>query len=221
MGAWIWDTTIRELNALNYTAYSLTLSGLGSKQDVADITLETHITDVINFIDEYELENVILVGHSYSGLVAGQVADRIADKIKHVIYLNAFLPETGKSLIDSFGEAQAKLERQSIEENSGLWLPPTSEGLANEPDISLEQQQWLSNRLVPHPGRTVTDPAKLHNTLADQQATYIACRMPDESSEDIEAKCNTFGWNFQYIEAGHWAMLSSLDELIDVMTSVN
>ncbi|MEM9953009.1 MAG: alpha/beta hydrolase family protein [Chloroflexota bacterium] len=220
MGAWIWDSTISSLQSQGHTAYTLNLSGLDrtkSSDKVDDIALETHVTDVLTFIEAKQLDGITIVGHSYSGIVVGQVANRIPDKIKHIIYINAFLPQDGKALVDDFGEGQAEQERNEIMANGGWWLPPILDGIAIETDLSHEQQLWLNSQLVPHPGRTVTDTVQLSKPLLTQNATYIACRTTDESSDEIQTLCKEYGWQFYRLNAGHWPMVSVLDNLIKLL----
>src|ERR1700743_3969945 len=101
-GSWAWKPVARQLRQRGFEVYAPNLSGVGARRhihcDVLD--LNTHIEDVAALLRFEELDNVLLVGHSYGGMVVTGAADREIDRIKGMIYLDAFLPESGQSLWD-------------------------------------------------------------------------------------------------------------------------
>ena len=101
-GGWAFKEVERLLRADGHTVYRPTLTGQGEKVHLAgllttNIDLNLHITDVVNVIEWEKLQDIVLVGHSYGGMVITGVADRVPDRIKHVIYLDAIVPENGES----------------------------------------------------------------------------------------------------------------------------
>jgi pimeloyl-ACP methyl ester carboxylesterase len=126
MGAWVWNPASSGLRALGHDVYPLTLSGLDDEHaDVSDVGLETHVDDVLSVLEECDLRDVAVVGHSYSGIVAGQVADRALDRVAHTVFVDAFLPH------DAFPEPQRKDELRQIAENGGRWPAPDVAGAAD------------------------------------------------------------------------------------------
>jgi pimeloyl-ACP methyl ester carboxylesterase len=219
MGAWVWEPVGGGLRALGHDVYPLTLSGLDDGDaGVSDVGLRTHVDDVLSVLEEGDLRDVVVVGHSYSGIVAGQVADRAHDRVAHTVYVDAFLPCDGKSMLDAFGERQREQELAQIAGNGGRWPAPGLDGVLGEPDLSEEQARWLAGRLVGHPGRTVSEPAVLGRPLAEQRATYVACAFED--SDDVAALRGEPGWAFRELEAGHWPMVSVPDELVALLDDV-
>jgi len=101
-GGWCYRDTAAALRAMGHTVHTPTHTGLGEKAHLASesITLETHVRDVIGCIEAEELDDIILCGHSYGGMVITQVADRLGSRIKALVYLDAFLPQHGQSLND-------------------------------------------------------------------------------------------------------------------------
>lgn len=101
-GGWDWKTVDKHLSAKGHTVYRPTLTGLGEKYHLnsPNITLTTHINDIVNMIIFERLENVVLVGHSYGGMVLTGVMDRIPQRIKHVTFVDAMVPDDGMSMID-------------------------------------------------------------------------------------------------------------------------
>src|SRR4051812_12969218 len=104
-GGWEHKKLAEALQADGHIVHRVTLTGQGDRSHLAsaDIGLSVHIQDVVNFIEWEDLHDIVLVGHSYGGMVITGVADRVAGGIKHVIYLDAFLPENGESLYSSMG----------------------------------------------------------------------------------------------------------------------
>lgn len=103
-GGWDWQTVAKHLSAKGHTVYRPTLTGLGEKYHLAspEINLTTHINDVVNTIVFEKLHNIILVGHSYGGMVITGVMDRIPERIQHVTFLDAMVPDDGMSVNDIF-----------------------------------------------------------------------------------------------------------------------
>lgn len=104
--------------------YTPTLTGLGERSHLlkADINLDTHIQDVVNVIEYEDLNNVVLVGHSYAGMVVTGVADRIPSRISHLLYLDAFMPDNGKALKD-YTPPPPRAYRKTPVPKHGRWLP--------------------------------------------------------------------------------------------------
>lgn len=218
MGAWAWDDVAARLRALGHRPHPLTLSGLDGDGNASDVSLETHVADVVDLLESRDLRDAIVVGHSYSGIVAGLVADRKPERVAHVVYITAFLPRNGEALIDVFSQEQREDERRQIEEYGGLWPPPDAEGLAYEKDLTEPQRKRLLDHFVKHPGRTVTEPVVFRGSLAEQRATYIVCAPEQgETPAAIVDLKDELTWTIRRIAAGHFPMLSVPRELADMI----
>jgi pimeloyl-ACP methyl ester carboxylesterase len=103
-GAWaggvVWRQLAPRLRKAGHEVYALTLTGIGERKHLLsrEIGLDTHIKDVIGVIEDEDLSDIVLVGHSYVGMVISGVADRVPEKIGSLVYLDAFVPENGQSL---------------------------------------------------------------------------------------------------------------------------
>jgi len=215
MGAWVWESITQQLRTKGHQVYPVTLSGLSKDADNSEVELATHVSDVLAILEENDLHDVILVGHSYSGIVVGQVTDRAPERVAHTVYVDAFLPHNGKSLLDAFDEPQRLDELKQIKENDGRWPAPNVEGAADGHGLNKEQAQWLVKRLVDHPGRTVSEPAVMNRSLKEQDATYIVCSFED--SDDVAAMRNEPNWTFRKLEVGHWPMVAAPTELVGLL----
>lgn len=224
LGGWVWEPVVRGLQERGHTAHAMTLSGLdGRGAPAAEIGLATHVDDVLSLLEKDDSHDVIVVGHLYSGLVAGQVADRAPDRVAHTVFLEAFLPHDGQRMVDAFDEDEKsrQAEIDQIARNEGLWPPPSAQDVAQESDLSAEQQRELVARFVAHPGRTVTEPARLARPLSAQRATYIACTKAGHwASADVAAMRTEPNWTFRTLDAGHWPMVSVPTQLVAMLDRI-
>jgi pimeloyl-ACP methyl ester carboxylesterase len=219
MGEWVWEPVTDRLRAFGHRVHPVTLSGLDNENaDVSAIGLETHVGDVMSVLEEKDLRNVIVVGHSYSGVVTGQVADRAPDRVSHTVFVEAFLPHDRKSMLHAFPEPQREDELRQIAENDGRWPAPDLESVADGHGLSVEQARWLTERLVDHPGRTVSELAVLNRPLAEQRATYVACSFGD--SNDVASMRGEPNWSFRALRTGHWPMVSAPAALTKLLAEV-
>jgi len=160
-GSWSFKRTDSILSAKGYTVYRPQLTGQGERVHLAspDIDLNTHIKDVVNTILFENLHDIVLVGHSYGGMVITGVADSIPERIKQLIYLDAFVPNDGESAITARADGQSGPERESV---NGFIVP-----------------QWVKEtdplpKDVPQSLKTFTTPVSWKNPRAKAlKATYI------------------------------------------------
>lgn len=224
MGEWIWEPTVDQLRGQGLEAATLTLEGLepeASDYDISHVPMERHVTQVANMILEWPDRPVILVGHSYSGMVVGQVADRLPDRVSSSIHFDSFLPIDGCSLIDNWGSdpAERARERSEIESGNGhpfRWVPPPRQALELEPGLTPQDTEFLLERFTAHPGHTVLDPAHLDRPVSQQKALFVASaatniphmlRTPDAAT-----------WDIRVMESGHWPMLERPQDVVDLIT---
>jgi pimeloyl-ACP methyl ester carboxylesterase len=216
-GGWVWDVVGSRLRQSGHVVHQLTLPGLDDEDDADNVSLATHVDAVTRYIALHNLRDVVLVGHSYSGIVVGQVAiaTRHQQRIAHSVFVEAFLPVNGKSLLDVSGLDVAR-EKRLIDDNKGLWPAPTRDELEGQPHLSAELIALLVAKQMAHPGRTVTDQAKLAEPLTMLRATFISGEGWLSSSREadlIETLRDHENWDFSAIEGGHWPMLTMPDEL--------
>ncbi|MEV4458274.1 alpha/beta hydrolase [Microbispora sp. NPDC049633] len=213
MGAWAWGPVARRLRGYGHAARAITLPGLADPDgDVAGVGLETHVGTVLSLLEEEDLRDVVLVAHSYSGIVAGQVADRAADRVAHTVFVEAFLPHDGKSMLHAFPDRQHAAELRLIEDNGGRWPAPDAAVVGEGQGLSRRQARWLAERLVGHPGRTIAEPAVLTRPLTQQRATYVVCSMEHfdgRVAADVDALRAAPNWRFHTLPTGHWPMISA------------
>lgn len=220
-GAWIWDEVAGYLRNKNHEVHTLTLSGLDGSAEPSAIDLNDHVEDVESYIQEHGAKSVILVGHSYSGIVAGQVASRGKVSVRHTIFIEAFLPVSGQSLLEVSG-LPVEEEKKAIADNHGMWPAPGRAELITQPELNDVHIELLTSNQQPQPGKTVTEPAELNTPLDKISATFIAHKgwLSFSREQDLLEKLQTSNaWQFREIDGGHWPMLTIPRELSEQMHS--
>jgi pimeloyl-ACP methyl ester carboxylesterase len=116
IGGWCWRPNAQALRKAGHEVFTPTLTGLGERSHLMNpsINLDTHIADIVNVIKHEELSDVVLVGHSYGGMVVTGVADALAEKIRSLVYLDAFVPESGQALVDLAAAGAETSSRQRL-----------------------------------------------------------------------------------------------------------
>ncbi|HKW84684.1 MAG TPA: alpha/beta hydrolase family protein [Burkholderiaceae bacterium] len=216
-GAWCWRRIVTPLWAAGHRAFAVTLTGSGERAHLLApaISLQTHIADVANVIDAEELHDAILVGHSYAGMVITGVADRLADRLRHLVYLDAVVPHPGESWSSSHSEETRSQRRKAIAATGTIPAPdPAVFGLSGA------DHDWVARHQTPHPGG-VYDEA-LHfdpERLAALAKTFVDCTEPALATiagSRIRVRSEP-GWRVVEIATGHDAMVSAPRELLDVL----
>lgn len=165
-GGWAFKRVDSLLAAAGHRVYRPTLTGLGERVHLAspDIGLGTHVTDIVNVLMFEDLRDVILVGHSYGGMVITGVADRVPERIRHLVFIDALLPDDGESLVTaSRGTALEGFARRSVDSARGGFILPTWVRAGSPRPTDVRQ-----------PVRTFTDPVSFRNPVARRlPGTYI------------------------------------------------
>jgi pimeloyl-ACP methyl ester carboxylesterase len=224
-GGWCWKKVTPSLRSLGYSVYTPTLTGLGERSHLlaARPTLETFIEDVAQVLRYEELDDVILVGHSFSGSVVSALADRMAERLRHLVYLDAQLLLSGQS--PASGAPSASIEqyrRRAIETSHGPVIPPFDPRTFGTSDS--EEAAWIKAKLTPHPFQTYFDNLALKNPLGNAvPATYIACTSLRYANvaPSHELARQMEGWTYLELPRDHNAMLSMPGPLVTLLAAIN
>jgi pimeloyl-ACP methyl ester carboxylesterase len=232
LGGWCWQRVARQLREEGHDAYPVTLTGLGERVHLASlqVDLETHITDVVNLIEFEDLHDVVLLGHSYAGIVVTGVGDRVPDRISQLVYLDTGILPDGTAIIDTFpAEVRRHIERQVDELGDGWRFPmPPKEELAtfgSLEGLDDARLELLRSRAVDQPFATFTQPLRLKNPAREALPKVgILCSFSLEQVQAIIASGNpvfremaSSKWRFIEIPTGHYPMFSRPDDLAAVL----
>lgn len=192
-GSWAFQKVDSIITAEGCVVYRPSLTGQGERVHLAspEIGLSTHIQDVVNMILFEDIKNIILVGHSYGGMVISGVADRIPDRIRKLVYLDAILPDDGESVKDIMGDGFKNMEKD------GFIVPPWVKADQKPP------------KDVPQSIKTFTEPVELKNPEARKlPATYILTVDPGKKPEEDNfaksaGRARARGWTVYTLTADH------------------
>jgi pimeloyl-ACP methyl ester carboxylesterase len=167
------------LREAGHIVYCPTLRGNRNEDDRSKLGLEDAISSAAEFIEENDLTDIRLVGHSYAGMVISGVADRLERRLRRIVYINAFVPLDGQSLVDMVPPDHAAAFAAIAEANNGALLLPFEiwrETFINDADIALARSTY--ERLNPQPYRTITDKISLQRPLSELSIgkSYINCQ---------------------------------------------
>jgi pimeloyl-ACP methyl ester carboxylesterase len=163
-GGWCWQRLAPLLRTDGHEVYTPTLTGLGERVHLvnAAIDLDTHITDIVAVLEYEDLSDVILVGHSYGGMVITGVADRALSRISHLVYLDAAHPRSGEALVDtSPGLMEFARKSSRIVDGCELVMWPSAEVVEMMGVVEAKDAAWLLSKLTPHPWKCFAQPLML------------------------------------------------------------
>jgi pimeloyl-ACP methyl ester carboxylesterase len=212
-GSWAFKKVEGLLRDKNYIVYRPQLTGLGERVHLArgDIGLSTHIEDVVNTILFEDLRDIILVGHSYGGMVITGVADRVPDRIKRLVYLDALLPNDGESLNAIFGGRSEGLKQMT----KGDFIVP--------PWVKADQPPPKD---VPQPLKTFNEPVSFKNEAAKKlPVTYILTVDKGKEAKDDDffsqsQRAKERGITVLQLPADHNPQWSAPEALVEMLISI-
>lgn len=237
IGGWAWQAVASRLRGAGHEVHPVTLTGLGDRAHLArpDVDLETHITDVVAVLDTEDLTDVVLVGHSYAGIVVEGAADRRPDRVDTVVYVDTAPMGDGVAHLDVYPpQARAAVEQTVERDGAGWRLPfPGVEQLGRQASLAgLDDHalQRLADKAAPQPFGTYTQPLRLSGAAPTQRRCAVVCSDGGFSVAQIRAALASDDpgmfvvyagddWRFDELHTGHWPMLSTPTQLADILAS--
>lgn len=221
-GGWCWQRVVPHLAAAGHVVYTPTLTGLGDRAHLArpDIDLELHARDLVALIEMENLHEVTLVGHSYAGFIISMVAERMPSRLRRLVYLDAFVPDDGKSVLDYILPAEHRRALQHSRRATGYaaTVPLAALGVTDPADLA-----WAQARIVPQPFGTFVQPVRLRRPAGDGLArSFIACTRPANGSfGQFLAKARAEPhWSVHELPTGHDAMIIAPAMLADLLLAI-
>ena len=200
-----------------------TYTGLGEREHLANPSndLETHIEDVLAVIRYEDLRDIVLIGHSYGGMVATGVADRARDRIAQLIYLDSFVPRDGQALIDLIPPEQRAPILESVKAGDGWRVPPNP----SPPDTSEADLKWIAVRRLPQSIKCFEMPLRLRNGDLALPCSYVYCTRVapgDFFRPFAERAKHERGWRYYEMDASHSPHITAPEALAALLqTSVS
>lgn len=227
-GGWCYQPVARLLRKHGHEVYAPSLTGLADRAHLlsTDVDLNTHITDVVKLLEYEDLHDVILVGHSYGGMVITGAADRATDRIRNLVYLDAAYPMDGQSLVDVAGDVILEArETARIVNDIEMVLYPGEDPMSYYGVTEPEQIAWMKPKLTPHPWKCFETRLILNNEEAMRQipVSFVLSnvqieQLTDEMREGLMALCEGRVWD---VATGHDLMISEPEKTAEVLHEVS
>jgi len=222
-GSWCWKRVRSLLQAAGHEVFTPTLTGLGERSHLLkpEIDLETHISDVLNLIRWEDLSDVVLCGHSYGGAVVTGVADRIPERIRALVYLDAFVPDDNENVLQHVPEAQVEQILAAAKSIGEGWkVPPIPAEVFN---VNEADRDWVNDQCTFQPIQTFQQRISLSGGIRKiENIVYIRAAGFQEGSPfpPFEKKARAAGWKTLQIACGHDVMLDQPQQLTAALVDV-
>lgn len=220
---WYWRPVAKILRAAGHDVFTPSLTGLGERKHLMSLAvdLETHIADVLGVMKAEELEDIVLVGHSYGGMVIAGAADRADGRVGTLVYLDAFVPKDGESVFDIvLPERRTALESAAREHGDGWRIPPPPASDWGVTDPAL--QNWLDSLSAAHPLATMTQSIRLTGTRVARRHYVVAAQYDPSPFQRYAAEFDSApGWTVHSIDEGHMLPVTAPDEVCQILVKAN
>lgn len=223
-GGWCWGRILPLLRVVGHAAHAVTLTGLGERVHLLspEIRLVTHLQDVLNLITAEELDDVVLVGHSYGGMVVTGVADSLQRRrpglLRHLVYVDAFVPHRGESWSSTQAPEVVAGRVAAAEQSSGGLSLPAPDAAAF--GLQGADRDWVNRRQTSHPFAVYRDPLDFDaRRVAALPRTYVDCTSPPATNVAASRKRarSEPGWRVVELATGHDAMVSAPHDLARIL----
>jgi pimeloyl-ACP methyl ester carboxylesterase len=217
-GGWCWGRVSDLLEAKGHKVFAPTMTGLGACSHLLskDVNITTHVTDIANLIKWEDLSNIVLVGHSYGGMIISGVAEQLSDRIASIVFLDAFMPEDGDSLQETATPFFKNLIAEALARgDAALKAPPAAAFGVEEKD-----RPWVDGKCTPQPIATYIERAK-YTGAREKVLKKAFIRAKGYASPGFDAnlaKCKSdAAWKTFEVACGHDVMVIKPQELADIL----
>ncbi|MCB2176591.1 MAG: alpha/beta hydrolase [Actinomycetales bacterium] len=231
LGAWVWRPVADLLRERGHVVHTVDLTGMGERADLAspETDLTTHIDDVVRLLEERDLHDVVLVGHSYGALVTTGAADRVPERVARLVYIDAGPLPDGMAQADFEGpDARVANEELVMAHGQGWQLPPPPWAVlgAAVPEVDEAAVAALVEGSRPQPWLTAAQPVALTGAWERLPRTGVLCSFSLEQLQQMAPHAPAFAhlvdgdWTYVELPTWHWPMVSRPAELADVLAAV-
>jgi pimeloyl-ACP methyl ester carboxylesterase len=223
-GGWCWRPVADRLQAAGHRVYAPSYTGMGDRAHLLNkgITIDTFVEDLVQVIETEELNEVILVGHSFGGIPITGVADRIPERLAHLVYFDAIVLQSGQNAFSVYPKADADARIAAASKaTGGLAVPipdPIPAAWGFTPGSA--DYEWVKRRLTAHPLASYTTPLTLKNPIGNgRPRTYIHCTQPELAVLEESRKLvkSQQGWKWVDIAAPHEAHITHPGVLAELL----
>ena len=230
-GGWCWNKVAPLLRRTGAAVHTPTLSGLGERAHLAgllepsQVNLDLHIQDVVRLLEYEALDDVVLVGHAYAGMVITGVAEVCPERLSHLVYVNGVIPADGESMVDQLipvrGPEFAAWVRDHIERGEGYLPSPASpEEIGRRwgiPDAA--DREWMFSKVTPQPAAAMAGQVRIGNPAARNiPRSFIGGE--EAGFQPVADRAREAGWGMYHLDSGHDPMVSHPREVAEILLGI-
>lgn len=209
VGGWFWGRVAPLLRKSGHAVFTPTLTGLGERAHLTSpaVGLGTHAEDLEAVLRYEDLRDVVLVGHSYGGMVITAAAERVPERLARLVYFDAFVPFDGEAMADLMGPDMTSAFQYEVESAGGGWRLPLPFPLEAFGFMSPEDLAWMNPRMSEQPWATVREPVAVRNPAAAAiPRTFVECtRLATGLMAQSAQRARAAGWKFHRLDLPHAA----------------
>jgi pimeloyl-ACP methyl ester carboxylesterase len=218
-GGWIWKRVAQQLRHEGHDAYTPTLTGLAERSHLlrGDINLSTHIQEILKLIQFEGLNDVLLCGHSYAGMLISGVADAIGDRIASLVYLDAWFPQDGDSIMGLSPAEYQLMHLKDAGQHGGTACSPIPAAMLQ---VNEQDRAWVDRMATPHPLATMIEAIRLqgnHLKVKEKMFVLATAWEPNPFRQFYERLQEDSAWTMRTIECGHDAMLDQPEAVVSLL----
>jgi len=222
-GSWCWKRVRKALQEQGHDVFTPTLTGVGERSHLLSrkVNLDTHISDVENLMRWEDLSEVVLCGHSYGGCVIGGVADHVPERIRALVYLDAFVLESGENLAQHVPEPQYKQLLEGVQAIGDGWkVPPIPAEVFN---VNAADREWVNRQCTMQPLDTFEQRIQLSGVRKISNITFVLANGFLEGSPfpPFYERAKAQGWKTITVPCGHDVMLDLPDDLAEILVNAS
>jgi pimeloyl-ACP methyl ester carboxylesterase len=230
-GGWCWNKVAPLLRRTGAPVFTPTLSGLGDRAHLAElldpsqVNLDLHIRDVTQLLQYESLDDVVLVGHAYAGMVITGVAEVCPERLSHLVYVNGVIPADGECMADQLipvrGPEFAAWVRNHIDQGQGYLPSPASpEEIGRRWGIpDADDREWMFAKVTPQPAAAMAGPVHIGNPAArDISRSFIGGE--EAGFQPVADRAREAGWGMYHLDSGHDPMVSHPRELAEILLGI-
>ena len=219
---WFWKKMHPLMRERGHQLITPTLTGLGERHHLAhaDVDLETHLQDLLNVLHFEDLRDIVLVGHSYGGMVATGVADRASERIRQLVYVDAFVPRDGQSALSLMSSAAQQILLDKVAAQGDGWRVPAN---PMPPDSDPADIAWATPRRMLQPLKTFTQPLTLTGKVDTLPRTYLYCKVSgpgDVFAQFAQRARSQAGWQCFDLDTSHNPHVTTPVHLADLLDQI-
>ena len=220
-GSYQFGKVRRSLQAAGHEVFTPSLTGIGERAHLTSpqVDLSTHITDVVNTVLYEDLSEIVLLGYSYGGMVVTGALDHIAERVRDLVYLDAFVPDDG----DSIGKLQSGRDASPRIELGHNWLVPPADRSYDDP----ADAEWLTPRRTPHPAACFSEPVRRERPVEQENfsLTYIKALIDEPVGESAfwraaQRAQDSPRWRYREVGTNHMIPTNRPQELVDLLLEI-